>query len=65
MSRPYLRCSECDYELNPLLDSHCYYVIDGESICEDCFIEWLKGAVEENPALFAELLNVKRVEVVS
>lgn len=65
MSRPNLRCSECDYELNPLLDSHCYYVLTDGIVCEDCFVEFVKNAAEENPALFAELLNIKRVEAVS
>ena len=65
MKAKYLKCSECDYELNPLIDGHCYYVLPDGMVCEDCFITWLKDAVEEDPALFAKLLNIARVEVVS
>ena len=62
MRKKFLKCSECDYELNPLFGC-CYYVVDGEIICEDCFVDRVKSAVEENPARFAELLNVARVGV--
>lgn len=58
-----LRCSECECGLGPMYDERWYYIVDGERLCEGCFIERVKLAVEENPERFAELLNVARVEV--
>lgn len=58
-----LRCSECECGLGPMYDERWYYNVDGERLCEGCFIEHVKFAVEENPERFAELLNVARVGV--
>ena len=61
----YLTCSECGYEINPNMWDGCerVYTVGNETMCEDCFKEWVLDYVQSNLEDVARLLNVPVREV--
>ena len=58
-------CDKCDAEINPDKYDDCeqYYIVEGETLCKDCFKDWLLEWAELNLDDVAELAGVPVVEV--
>ena len=57
-------CSQCDHELNPVLEDDCekYYVVSGEIYCKYCFEDYARDWLDENMDDFADLIGIQKVE---